>query len=206
MKPKSPILLFFIIFLFVGFTQSVYFRVKSVYDGDTIGLEDGQRIRYLGVDAPEIGYDGKKSEYKALSAKSFNLNLVKGRNIKLEFDLVKRDRYGRLLAYVYLEDGRMVNPLLVKMGLAHVMVTRDNMEHFSLLLLKQREALMEKRGIWSKKIKKGEAFYMGNRKSLRFHRPDCSFGKKIHPNNRVRFSGLRDAYWEGFSPCKRCNP
>src|SRR5574341_2058663 len=70
-------------------------RVKQVYDGDTVLLEDGRRVRYLGINAPEF------REPFYLKAKRFNESLVLGREIRLEFDVERADAFDRLLAYVY---------------------------------------------------------------------------------------------------------
>ena len=74
------------------------------------------------------------------------------------------------------------------------------------LLLEKRKAMKERRGIWKKKLKGKERIYLGNRNSLRFHRPHCYFGRKISERNLVRFKKIRDAFWEGYCPCGQCNP
>ncbi len=80
-------------------------RVTRVYDGDTILLEDGRTVRYLGINAPEF------QEPFYLKAKRFNESLVLGREIRLEFDQERTDGYGRVLAYVY-AGNEMVNARL----------------------------------------------------------------------------------------------
>jgi len=169
-------------------------------------MDTGERVRYLGIDAPEIGHEGIKSEFKALSSRNYNIRLIGQRRIRLEFDQEKNDRHGRLLAYVFLETGEMVNALMVRRGLAHVMVKRPNLKYFDILRHDQRLAMEEKLGIWRKKSLTKETHYMGSRKSYRFHRPGCPFGSKIPSPNLVRFKNRRDAFWAGFSPCKRCRP
>ncbi|MDD4879863.1 MAG: thermonuclease family protein, partial [Candidatus Omnitrophica bacterium] len=82
-------------------------RVARVIDGDTVVLEDGRHVRYIGMDTPERGkpYYGE--------AKKENERLVKGKTVKLEYDVGKADKYGRTLAYVYV-DNIFVNAELVK--------------------------------------------------------------------------------------------
>jgi hypothetical protein len=153
-----------------------------------------------------MGYQGKKSEFMAIAARDYNSRLVNKKRVRLEFDQEKRDHHGRLLAYVFLEGGEMVNALLLRRGFAHVMVNRPNLKYFSLLLNDQRMAMGEKLGIWSQATAKMERYYLGNGKSYRFHRPGCAFSAQIRAHNLVKFDSRRKAFWEGFSPCKRCSP
>jgi micrococcal nuclease len=190
----------------LAFARSPSFLVRYVHDGDTVVLTTGEQVRYLGIDAPEIGRNGAKSDFKALESKNYNLRLVRNARVRLEFDEERRDRHGRLLAYVFLESGEMVNLLLVGRGLAFVSVNKPNMRYFDLLLDGQRQAMTEKVGIWSTLPEKPESHYVGNRNTLRFHRPACALGKKITPSNLIRLDTWETAYWEGFSPCRRCRP
>lgn len=205
MKCKNLIWLF-TAFLGISFTQSNRHLVKYVYDGDTVLMDTHEKLRYLGIDAPELGNRGKKNEFMAIESRDFNLRLVTQSWVKLEFDREKKDRHGRLLAYVFLENGDMVNALLVRRGLASVLVKRPNIKYLDLLIQNQRLAIKENIGVWRKIIVKPESYYLGSSKSYRFHRPGCAFSGKILPHNMVRFKSCRDAFWEGFSPCKRCNP
>jgi len=177
-----------------------------VFDGDTILLKNGDRVRYLGIDTPEIRHDGQESDYMAYAARKFNRSLVLDKKIKLEFDTQKKDTYRRLLAYVYLKNGEMVNTLLLERGLARVMFQNPNLRHFQLLLSYQRQAMTRGLGIWQKTKDRQEPYYTGNRKSFRFHRPSCLFGRKTSPQNVRRFESRREAFWNGFSPCRRCLP
>ncbi|MBW2137337.1 MAG: hypothetical protein JRH06_07240 [Deltaproteobacteria bacterium] len=79
-------------------------------------------------------------------------------------------------------------------------------KHFDLLLKLQREAISSGLGIWRGSPGKGELFYVASRRSFRFHRPTCPFGRRIPPRNQVLFRDRKGAFWDGFSPCKRCNP
>jgi len=206
MKRKNLVFLFCCLLIPSGVTGGDAFRVKAVYDGDTILLERGQRVRYAGIDAPEIDHEGGQGEFMAEEARQFNEALVRGTTVRIELDREKRDRYGRLLAYVYLDNGHMVNALMVKRGYAHVLPKRPNLKHFDLLLKLQREAISSGLGIWRGSPGKGELFYVASRRSFRFHRPTCPFGRRIPPRNQVLFRDRKGAFWDGFSPCKRCNP
>jgi endonuclease YncB( thermonuclease family) len=117
-------------------------RVNKVYDGDTIVLEDGRKVRYLGINSPEF------QEPFYLKAKRLNESLVLGKEIRLEFDQERIDGYNRILAYVYAGD-EMVNARLVKEGLAHVFLIGPSRRHSALLLQAQALAKQNRAGIWS---------------------------------------------------------
>ncbi len=204
----------FTVFLLILVLKSVFSfsnqkigKVKFVYDGDTILLDSGEKVRYLGINAPELDHEGKRHQFMALEAMRFNIRMVKGKLVRLEFDREKRDRYGRLLAYVYLvESGQMINALLLKKGLAHVLLKEPNLKYRRLFIKLQREAMRKRIGIWSKPFKNDERYYIGNRRSFIFHRPDCPFGRHTNPRNRVIFKNCYQAFWAGYSPCRRCKP
>ena len=206
MKRKNLLLLACIAFVGLSQIPSPCHPVKWVCDGDTICLKDGRMVRYLGIDAPEIGHNGGKSEYMALASKAFNQQLTGKAKVRLEFDRERNDRYGRLLAYVYLENGEMANAVMLRKGLAFVMLKRPNLMHFPLLLENQREAMRKRIGIWKGNPAKPEKGYLGNSQSHRFHRPTCPFSKNIRANHLVHFKSRKDAFWEGYSPCRTCKP
>lgn len=128
--------------------------VVSVVDGDTIWVAlNGQRekIRYIGVDAPETNHPIKGVQEYGTEAKASNRKLVEGRTVRLEFDIARRDRYGRLLAYVYLEDGTFVNAWLVEHGFAQIMTVPPNVKYQDVFLRLQREAREAGKGLWGLK-------------------------------------------------------
>jgi micrococcal nuclease len=179
--------------------------VIGVMDGDTIQLANGQRIRYLGIDSPERGGSGP-SEFLAEEAYLFNRLLVLNKEVRLEDGAEARDRYGRVLAYVFLTDGLFVNGEMIKKGLAHVFYHGPWMERFDELLKWQRAAIRDSRGIWARALKETDDHYRGQTGSRRFHRQDCSFGGKIVPKNLILFQSKKEAYWQGYSPCRSCKP
>jgi endonuclease YncB( thermonuclease family) len=181
-------------------------QVRFVYDGDTILLENGRRIRYLGIDTPERGSEEAPPEFLAEAAKAFNQKAVRGVSLRLEFDRQRKDHHGRWLAYVYLPDGRMLNEELLREGLARVLAVPPNLEQFERLVEAQREAMARRAGIWARVTEAGEGPFVGSRRSHRFHRPDCPYGRRIHLENRVRFETRWRAFWEGYSPCSGCLP
>lgn len=126
-----------------------------VIDGDTIvvRLPDSreERVRYIGIDAPESVHPEKPVEPFALEASSRNRELVEGRSLLLELDVQERDQYGRLLAFVW-ADGEMVNLQLVREGLAWVTTYPPNVRHVEALVEAQRHARRDELGVWSEAV------------------------------------------------------
>ena len=180
--------------------------VRHVIDGDTIVLKKGTKVRYRGINSPEIPHEDTPGEPMGWEATRRNRQLVQGRTVRLVQDDEKRDRFDRLLAYVFLPDGRMVNEILVREGLAFICFSEKGSPFSKRLLAAQREAIDAGRGIWSIPPVRPEPYYVGNRKSLRFHRPSCPYGKKMSKSNRIIFKSRSDACKEGFCRCKKCLP
>ena len=123
-------------------------QVDAVLDGDTIRLSDGNRVRYIGMDTPETESD--PPECYAKEAARRNRKLVDGKRVALRKDRSETDRYGRLLRYVYLEDGRMVNELLVEEGYAVAAEFRPDPQNASRFAELEEEAHQANRGLWGK--------------------------------------------------------
>ena len=129
--------------------QSSRYFVSRVIDGDTILLANKERIRYVGINTPETNHPSKPVEWMGKEAKEYNRGLVEHKWVYLEFDIELRDKYGRLLAYVFVDD-TFVNAELVKQGYAQVLTIPPNVKHTGLFLDLEREARAAKRGLWSK--------------------------------------------------------
>ncbi len=91
-------------------------KVKRVVDGDTLLLTGGERVRLIGVDTPETKHPQKPVERFGKEAHLFTKRIVEGKEVRLEYDWQRKDRYGRLLAYVYLMDGTFLNAEIIKQG------------------------------------------------------------------------------------------
>jgi len=124
-------------------------KVVYVYDGDTIKLANGEKVRYLGIDTPEMNYKTPPAEYFAKDAKAFNQRLVDGKIVRLEFDAQRRDKYQRLLAYVYLDD-IFINKKMIEEGYAKILIIPPNEKYSDEFLKLQRKARQEGKGIWAK--------------------------------------------------------
>jgi micrococcal nuclease len=127
-------------------------RVTKIVDGDTIHVQVGgrrEKVRYIGVDTPETHKPGSPVQCYGRSASAFNARLVAGRRVELRTDAETRDRYGRLLAYVYRRpDGLFVNAELVRRGFATILTIPPNVAHAAEFLRLQRAARAAGRGLW----------------------------------------------------------
>ncbi len=125
--------------------------VQRVVDGDTAVLATGERVRYIGVDTPELHHPRKPVEFYAREAKEFNRNLVEGKTVRLEWDVQRYDKYGRLLAYLFLPDGTFVNAELIRQGYAQLLTIPPNVKYADLFVRCQKEAREANRGLWRKR-------------------------------------------------------
>ena len=126
--------------------------VVRVVDGDTIHVRIGARVekvRYIGVNTPEVHHPRKGEEPGGREAAEVNRRLVEGKSGRLELDVQERDRYGRLLAYVWVGDV-MVNAELVRLGYAQVMTIPPNVRYQEIFVKLQREAREAGRGLWGR--------------------------------------------------------
>jgi micrococcal nuclease len=126
-----------------------------VIDGDTIiVIIDGkkEKVRLIGVDAPETGGPYTKKEPFGREASAFTKKMTEGGNVKLEYDWQKRDKFGRLLAYVYLEDGTFLNAELIKQGYGTVF-RKFSFKYRDDFIRYELEARENKRGLWRNKIR-----------------------------------------------------
>ena len=128
--------------------NAVRAQVARVIDGDTILLEDGTRVRYIGVNTPETVHPKKPVEYFGKEASAENRRLVEGKTVLLEYDVERLDRYGRTLAYVWLGK-TLINGHLVKNGFATVTLYPPNMKYATYLKALESEAKQNGRGLWA---------------------------------------------------------
>jgi micrococcal nuclease len=182
-------------------------RVISVLDGDTVLLDSGEKVRYLGIDAPEVAYGRRGAgDCFAGKAKQKNSELVLGKNVKLVYDHPTRDRYDRLLAYVFLPDGKCINAEMVRLGFAYLYKTPEGFGRQSEFVSYQQEALQEKKGLWGECSTHLESLYVGNMRSFILHRPDCSSVKQMSNRSRVSFKTREQGFGKGYRPCRNCRP
>ena len=146
-------------------TPALQGTVSWVYDGDTLKIDPVGKVRLIGIDTPERE-NSQRDHYlidKGISAarqrqiyqlaKEFNISQIKGQKVTLSFDDSPRDRHGRLLAYVHLADGRLLNRVLLEQGLA-VVYRRFSFRMKNDFLSAEAEARKNKRGLWTEESDK----------------------------------------------------
>jgi len=177
-------------------------RCTSVYDGDTLTLEGGQKVRLLAVDTPEL----KEHEPFAPEARDFTRRACQGKDVWLEFDTEREDRYGRWLCYVYASDGGpplMVNAELLRQGLARFYTPGANLKHADRLLACQREARENGRGSWKDYVLARPKTVVATKSGHAYHRPDC---REIQGSKGLRSIDEKEALDAGLSRCRSCKP
>ncbi|MBR6034237.1 MAG: thermonuclease family protein [Clostridia bacterium] len=134
-----------------GKISKTYFEVLKVVDGDTIQIDYNgtkERVRLIGVDTPEsVHPDENKNTENGKKASEYTKNLLTGKKVQLELDVQERDKYGRILAYVYL-DGKMVNKKLLEDGYAQVATYPPNIKYVKEFLKIQEKAKEQNKGLW----------------------------------------------------------
>jgi len=125
--------------------------VERLIDGDTVKLHDGRKIRFIGINTPEIGHRGAPSQPLASVARDMLQTLLEksGQAIGLRYDAERHDRYGRGLAHVYLSDGSSVEAHLLERGLATILPIPPNVWNLPCYQTTEQRARMARRGIWA---------------------------------------------------------
>lgn len=135
-------------------SETEEYYVKEVIDGDTIVVVKGlgeYRIRYIGIDTPEMNYQTGKPECFAEEAKNFNSSKVLNKKVLIEEDKENLDKYSRMLRYVYIiEEGNkvMINELLISSGYAELLTISPNTKYVELFKNAQKKAKESSLGIW----------------------------------------------------------
>jgi micrococcal nuclease len=205
---------------FLGLSQTPSYRLCiRVIDGDTIILDGNETIRLIGVDTPETKDPRKLVQYYGQEAYEFTKSQVEGKNVRLEYDQQKIDKYGRTLAYVFLEDGTMLNSLIIVRGygFAYTEFPFKHLDHFRSLekmakewgaglwakQAEEQKAIANKAGT-SQQAKKSDledAIVYVTKTGAKYHTGSCSYLSK----SKIPMS-LKDAVAAGYTPCSRCRP
>lgn len=131
-------------------TTQGFYRIKTIYDGDTVVLEDGQKIRFLGINTPEISHRGNQADAGGNEAKSWLIAKLKDGKVRLETDVEKTDSYGRTLGHLFTENNEHLNVLLVAEGLAQASIWPPNLKYTTALVAAEQHAEHAKLGIWQR--------------------------------------------------------
>lgn len=121
--------------------------IDAVYDGDTVRLQDGRKVRLIGVNTPEMNYRKGRPEPGAIAAKKF-LSAYQGQPLLMVAGSQKKDRYGRTLAHLYLTSGESLEELILHNGLGYFVSIPPNINLSHCLQVAERVARAKRRGIW----------------------------------------------------------
>jgi micrococcal nuclease len=197
--------------------QQQTYQVLRVIDGDTILVNTIGKVRYIGVNTPETHHPTKGVEYYGREACAANQRLVAGKQVRLEYDVQPKDKYGRTLAYVYVGK-TFINAKLLEDGYAQVMTVPPNVKHADYFRTLQRQAKVAGKGLWGERAgaelrttaiaapEDATVVYWVNTKSKKFHRPDCQWARRISPNNLRKANDRQQLIKDGYQPCKACRP
>lgn len=206
-------------------TKLIKAKVTKAVDGDTVHvrLKSGkeEKVRFIGVDTPE---STMQVEPYGKEAAAYTKSKLLNKDVWLELDVQERDKYDRLLAYVWLSPptkesdkeirAKMFNAVLLLEGYAQVMTVPPNVKYAEYFRKYQQEAREKSAGLWGLEVKEEKpassqavsVSYIGNKNSKKFHLPDCQWAEKISPRNRVYFKSRDEAIKAGYEPCKVCRP
>lgn len=183
-------------------TPADRFTIKRVIDGDTVELMGGDRLRLLGIDTPELG---EKFHDEAMN---YLKKLALGKSARIEYARERRDRYGRLLGFLYVDDTVFVNRLIIDSGLAYLYLFKSNelaQSPFQRLLDAQRHAIAKHSALWSLP-RTTEDYYVALDDSFRLHRPGCQSIEHLKPGHYRTFATREEGLATGLSPCRNCKP
>lgn len=179
--------------------------VRKIINGDTVQLDTGETVKYLGIEAPKLNAKEGGAEFYARDAARYNKKLVFMKKVRLEFDHDRKDPQGRLLAYVFVKN-LFVNAELVKLGYARASVKPPNIKYQETFASLEKKAIEGDRGLWQEAKKDTESYYVGNKRTYTLHRPSCKYVNKIPAKDKIIFRNRADALKIGYTPDKYCKP
>lgn len=195
----SAVGLLAVLFFLSGFsfdTGEGPFVVLAILDGDTVDLDNGERVRLSGINAPEKGECGYED------AKLFLENLTLGKEVFLEQEVQNRDSYGRLLRYLSVGDVA-VNALLVEKGYVRVFdAYNESIKKYEEFKMIEQEAVAAGVGVWGCVDPQEGCLYVASKNSDVYHVPGCKWAKRIAPENLICFHSEDEL--AGYRPAKSC--
>jgi len=130
-------------------TQASYYVVKKVFDGDTVQLKDGRKIRLLGINTPEVAHRNNPAQKGGDAAKKWLSETLLGKRVRLQFGVEKKDKYKRDLAHLFTDYDLHINLELVKRGFASVNIFPPNIAYADELMIASNSAENSKLGVWN---------------------------------------------------------
>lgn len=172
------------------------FLVVRVIDGDTLLLETEEKVRLSGINTPETG------ECYYYEAKQRLTELTLGREVYLERDMTNKDKYGRLLRYVY-KDDQFINGLMVREGYARVFDKYQNdTKRYQQLKEEEKPVQEQHQGVWGCSSLSQGCLYVGSKNSKTYHDPTCKYAKRIKPENLRCYTSEEEVQGLKKSRCK----
>jgi len=166
--------------------QGHWVTVGHVYDGDTFRTNHGEKVRLLSINTPEVSHNAEPGQPLGKTAGLHLEHLIAGKTVQLRMDRDEKDNYGRTLAQVYLHDGRWVNELLIREGLAHAYTFAPNFRWAAPLLQAEQLARGNGLGIWhNERFRVLEAHTVSNRHVGQFRVVEGTVSKPGHWNFRL---------------------
>jgi micrococcal nuclease len=205
MRSSFSIVLIVVSLLISNIAHGKEYVVNKIINGDTIRLDTGEIVKYIGIEAPELNTKEGGPEFFARQASRQNQKLVLLKKVRLEFDKEKKDSEGRVLAYVFVKNV-FVNAELIKLGYAKTNIVPPNDKYKNMFLDYEKKAKQSEKGLWQEVKKDTETSYIGNKRSYVFHRPSCKFIDKIPEKSKIVFRNRADAIKIGYIPDKACKP
>ena len=129
------------------------FKVSKVIDGDTLILKNGDHVRFIGINTPELGHGKFKDEPLANQARQFVKRKIEGREVRLQGEQEKRDKYGRRLAHIFSAGGENIQIELLQRGLAFAVAVSEDLSYLDAYLAAEEIAKQAAKGLW------GDDFY-----------------------------------------------
>ena len=177
-------------------------KCTYVTDGDTIEVDGLGKVRFVGVNTPERGVEGY------ICSKRFVQKFCLDKEVSLDIDDSKyTDKYGRYLAVVIV-DGKNLNEMLLKEGLAEVMYIPPSNGYSNYLSShsSSNSGSSSSSSFAAGSSSSSESSYIASANSHKFHYPSCRWSKKIYEKNKITFKTRNDAISQGYEPCKVCQP
>jgi len=174
------------------FEPDVTVGVAYVIDGDTLVTEEGSRIRFLGINTPEIWKkegDAPDQPWGRDAANFLKVLLPSGSKVGLIYEEGRREgKYGRTLAYV-VRDGELLNEIILAKGYGKFEDYGETVEYEEILKKAEREARVRGKGVWEGQGKlKSPRYYVASKNGKYYHSPSSEYGKKISEKNRLRLT------------------
>jgi len=209
MKAKIKIVgIVFLLLFSLALSKEIWRKCIIVIDGDTILLAGNEKVRLIGVGTPETRDEDRPVQYFGKEAYEFTRSLVEGKKVRLEYGMNRKDKYGRTLAYVYLEDGTFLNAEIIKQGYGYL-YRAFIFKYFDKFWQYEKEAREKKIGLWATvgepenkaSDKSEDTIVYITRTGKKYHREGCSALKR----SKIPIT-LKEANERGYTPCALCDP